>query len=89
MAEQQEYPQELLDAAQQAVREAPGGLTASQAALRVRQILAESGKPPARPLPRGRMLAVLGELERRGAVTRRAGQASVRFYPAEEDSHGT
>jgi hypothetical protein len=85
---EQEFPQELLDAAQQAVSEAPAGRTAAQVALRVAQILAEPGQPSPRRMPRGRMLAVLGELESRGTVTRRPGQASVTFHPAEEDSHG-
>ena len=81
------FPPELLDAAEEAVREAPGGITAAAAALRVREILTAPGEPPPRLLPRGKMLAVLGELERAGKVSRRRGQATVTFHPAQEGQH--
>lgn len=81
-----QFPPELLTAAGQAVRETPGS-TAAEVALRVRQILAEPGQPAPRLLPRGRMLAVLGELERLGKVTRQRGQATVTFHPAEKTEH--
>lgn len=80
-----QFPQDVLDAAARAVREAPDGLTAAQAAQRVRQILTPADGPAPRLLARGRMLAVLGELERSGAVTRQAGQALVTFHPVKED----
>jgi hypothetical protein len=75
---EQEFDQRQLDAAEQAVRAHPGSTSAQLARL----LTPAGGLAP--PLPRQKVLALLSELQRRGKVTRRTGQAMVTFYPAEE-----
>lgn len=80
-----EWPQEVLDAAEQAVREVPGR-TSAEIALRVRAILTAAGQRPPL-LPRAKALSLMRVLEAQGRVRRQAGQAMVTFWPAEEGVH--
>lgn len=78
----QEWPQEVLNAAEQAVRERPGS-TSAEVAMRVRSILLAAGTAPPL-LPRDKAKALLRMLEAQGKITRRTSQALVTFYPAEQ-----
>ena len=74
-------PEQLSEAALAAVRKRPG-LTSADVTHLLPVMLAEAGLP-ARALSRDQVKALLRELEQRAAVTRRAEQARVGFYPAE------
>lgn len=74
------FEQVQMDAAEQLVRDRPG-ITAQELAGLVPRA------PDVPGVSRDRALVLLRTLEQDGKVTRRPGQASVGFYPAQEPEH--
>lgn len=79
-----DFPAELLEAAEAAVKDQPGITSADLEHVIPGKMLA-SGHP-AVIMSRDKAKAVMRALEGQGRITRRTGQAQVRFYPAEESS---
>jgi hypothetical protein len=78
-----QFPQELLDAAETAVKGQPG-ITSGEVSHAVPTEMLRRGRP-AVTMSRDKAKALLQALEREGKVTRRTAQARVGFYPAQED----
>jgi hypothetical protein len=76
----EQFEQVQLEAAEKIVQGRPG-VTAQEMAGLIPRPGGQAG------VSRDRALALLRTLEQDGKVIRQAGQASVGFYPAQEDSH--
>lgn len=74
--------QDLLDAAEKAVRDQPG-ITSAEVMHVIPGKLAAAGRPSGVTMSRDRAKALLRTLQQQGRVTTQAGQASVGYYPAE------